>query len=535
MQSLNAKINKKTLANKLKNPYRKVVQTNGGGNERMLTVPKQQYIKLMREIEGCTISDIANRAQINWRTAKKYADCDDWNIKVGLKQRKHPVMGAYKDIVDTWLMEDACLPKKQRHTATRIYQRLVAEHQFAGSIRTVSDFVKKRREALVLEEAQAYQKLEHPGGEAQVDFCTVHVSKDGQLLEYKLLIASLPYSNAAFVYPLPKENQECFLEGLKQVFEQMGGVPKRIWFDNLSAAVIAIEKEGKRKCTDAFVRFSAHYRFDAVFCNPYSTNEKGNVENKCGYSRRNWCVPVPIFTSHEAFVADLLEQAAADRKRPHYEKKLIIDALWQEEKSKLLTLPDHSYDVFRLATGKVNLYGEIRLDKTNLPITGVKPGEEVLEKIYWDHVEVLNTQYKLLANIPRSYTHKTIEMPWTEIIKGLKRKPRSVTHSRFVMMMPAIIQQFIQVNDLEKRQQRLSLLSEWLKVYLLTEIGTTLEKEPNWEQETFRDRMIHQLYALKHSKQDETTILTLSTIVSTHDYQPDLTAYDRLHNGGKTA
>lgn len=116
-------------------------------------------------------------------------------------------------------MEDTCLPKKQRHTATRIYQRLVDEEKFTGSARTVRDFVKKRREALVIEEGQAYQKLEHPGGEAQVDFFTIQVSKDGQLLEYKLLVASFPYSNAAFVYPLPEEDQECFLEGLKQVFE----------------------------------------------------------------------------------------------------------------------------------------------------------------------------------------------------------------------------------------------------------------------------------------------------------------------------
>lgn len=498
----------------------------------MLTVPQQQYIKLMREIEGYTISDIANRMKINWRTAKKYADCDNWNIKVVPTQRKHPVMGAYQEIVDTWLLEDACLPKKQRHTATRIYQRLVCEHNFVGSLRTVSDFVKKRREALVLEEAQAYQKLEHPGGEAQVDFCTVHVSKEGQLLEYKLLIASFPYSNAAFVYPLPKENQECFLEGLKQVFEQMGGVPKRIWFDILSAAVIGIEKEGKRQCTDGFIRFSAHYRFDAVFCNPYSGNEKGNVENKCGYSRRNWCVPIPLFTTHENFAVELQQQAMEDQKRLHYEKKKIIDVLWQDEKSKLLTLPEHSYEVFRLTTGKVNLYGEVRLDKASLPVIGAKPDQEVLLKIYWNHVEVLTTQYKQLGNIPRPYTYKVIDLPWIEIIKTLKRKPRSVTHSRFVMMMPVIIQKFLQIEDMDKRQQRLYLLSEWLKLYILNEIAIALEREPNWQHEHLKDRIIHRLYALQHPEQSEMTMLEISNPVITHDYQPDLTAYDRLLNGG---
>ena len=501
----------------------------------MLKVPQQQYIRLMREIEGCTISEIANRTNTNWRTAKKYADCDDWNIKIGLKSRTHPVMGAYQDIVDTWLMEDTCLPKKQRHTATRIYQRLVDEEQFTGSARTVRDFVKKRREALVIEEGQAYQKLEHPGGEAQVDFCTIQVSKDGEFLEYKLLVASFPYSNAAFVYPLPKENQECFLEGLKQVFEQMGGVPKRIWFDNLSAAVIAIEKEGKRQCTDGFIRFAAHHRFDAVFCNPYSGNEKGHVENKCGYSRRNWCVPIPIFKTHEDFAAELLEQAATDQKRPHYEKKIMIDVLWQEEKSKLLTLPAHPYDVFRLDKGKVNLYGEVRFDKTSLPLVGAKPDEEVLLKIYWDRVEVLSTQYKPLANIPRPYTYKTMEMPWSEIIKGLKRKPRSVTHSRFVMMMPPLIQTFIKVDEVDKRQQRLSQVLEWLKIYTLSEIALALEKEKNWDHDAFNDRMIHQLYGVRNPEQSKVVLLELATPLVIHEYKPDLKVYDRLLKGGKSA
>lgn len=93
---------------------------------------------------------------------------------------------------------------------------------------------------------------------------------------------------AAFVYPVSSENQECFLEGMKTLFLKAGGVPIRIWFDNLSAVVAGIEKNGERKLRELFTRFQCHYRFEAIFCNPNSGNEKGNVENKCGYSRRNW-------------------------------------------------------------------------------------------------------------------------------------------------------------------------------------------------------------------------------------------------------
>jgi transposase len=97
---------------------------------------------------------------------------------------------------------------------------------------------------------------------------------------------SFPFSNAGFVYPLPAQNQECFLEGMKRLFEHIGGVPRRLRFDNLPAAVVSVGKGGERELTEMFTRFKLHYRFEAEFCGPAKGNEKGHVENKVGYTRR---------------------------------------------------------------------------------------------------------------------------------------------------------------------------------------------------------------------------------------------------------
>lgn len=75
---------------------------------------------------------------------------------------------------------------------------------------------------------------------------------------------------------------ECLLEGLVATFEYLGGVPTEIWFDNTRIIV-----------TERFQRFCEHYRFRPLFMNPESGWEKGNVENKVGYLRRNELVPVP--------------------------------------------------------------------------------------------------------------------------------------------------------------------------------------------------------------------------------------------------
>ncbi|MCY9514048.1 DDE-type integrase/transposase/recombinase [Paenibacillus apiarius] len=244
----------------------------------------------------------------------------------------------------------------------------------------------------------------------------------------RIVLSCSSYSNAAFVYPTPAENQECFLEAVKQCFEQMGGVPERSWFYNLSAAVVHIEKQGERQLTEGFQRFCAHYRFEAVFCNPYSGHEKGHVESKCGYAKRNWAVPIPVYESHEQLVSYFAEQAQQDRERSHYTKKTRFADLWETDRKHLLTLPENGFEAFRVSAAVVNKYGEIRADETTIPLLGlVQPGSEVLIQTFWDRLVILNSQHQYVQEVPRPYTGQTAEIPWPQVFTNLLRKPRSVT------------------------------------------------------------------------------------------------------------
>lgn len=443
----------------------------------MLKMPQQEYIKFLREAEGCSVSEIARQTGVHWRTAKRYADREDWNAELGKRKSQSPVMGPFMEVVDTWLEEDQLLPRKQRHTGVRIFQRLQAEYAFPGGQRTVLAYVKKRKSDMQLERAKTYERLEHPPGEAQVDFTTIQVSQNQELLTYKLLVVSFPYSNAAFVYPTPAENQECFLEGMKQCFEQMGGVPRRIWFDNLSAAVVHVEKHGERQLTEGFQRFCAHYRMEAVFCNPYSGHEKGHVESKCGYSKRNWAVPIPAYESHEQLVVYFAEQARQDRDRSHYAKGERITDLWEVDRCQLLTLPETGYTPFRLSAAVVNKYGEIRIEGTTIPLVGlVPPGSEVLIQTFWDRLVILSQEQQVVREVPRPYTGRTAEIPWTQVFTNLLRKPRSVTHSQFIRMLPEAIRQHVGVADLTVRKERLQALAHWCGVYRMEQIQHVLQE-----------------------------------------------------------
>jgi len=442
----------------------------------MLKVPQQEYIKYLREIEGLSISQIKEKLGIDWRTAKRYADKDDWNEPLIKIERPCPVMDPYKEIVDTWINEDQLIHKKQRHTAKAIYNRLCSEHKFSGGYRTVCTYVEKRKKAMKLEAATSYARLEHPAGEAQVDFYTVKISKNCELVDCKVLVLSYPYSNAAFVQPVPGENQECFLEGLKKLFEKSNGIPHTIWFDNLSAAVAHIEKHGERTLTDSFLKFKCHYSFKSVFCNPASGNEKGNVENKCGYTRRNFCVPIPIFESFEKLETELDERVSADMNRPHYQKNTKIEDLWMEEKLNLKKLPKKPYEVYRLDSLLVNNYGEVKVDKLPITVFGIKPGTYLPVKILWDKIEVLDNEYKLLVSVPRPYTGRVQEVPWNEVFKGYLRKPRSVTHSQFAKMLPNELKEYISVEDYEARKERIAACINWTAIYKINEINDCIAK-----------------------------------------------------------
>ncbi|GAW27811.1 hypothetical protein ULO1_03810 [Carboxydocella sp. ULO1] len=123
-----------------------------------------------------------------------------------------------------------------------------------------------------------------------MDFGQAEFIENGVKITGHYLNVSFPYSNCGYTQVFKSENQESFLTGLKKNFEHIGCVPDRIWLDNLSAAVVTIKKHGDRDLTEMFKRFALHYGFECNFCNPNSGHEKGSVENKVGYHRRNFFV-----------------------------------------------------------------------------------------------------------------------------------------------------------------------------------------------------------------------------------------------------
>jgi transposase len=499
--------------------------------EGMLRMTQVNYIRYLREEEGCSISEIARRLKINWRTARQYADGEVSFQERPQRRRQSSVIGPYTEIIDAWIEEDLRMPRKQRRTAKTIYSQLTKSTGFSGSQRTVRKYVKEARKRIMDAQKEQYVRLEHFPGEAQVDFgeMTAVLADTAEKVKYSYLVLSFPYSNSVLCRVVPAENTECFLTALRDMFEEISGVPKVIWFDNLAPAVTHILKGPERKCTAAFNEFTWHYKFKANFCNPGKGNEKGHIEGKVGYVRRNWMSPIPIITTLDGFNNELKEALKNDRNRKHYEKDKLIKVLWEEDKNALLVLPREPLEIVRTFSCVANKYGEIIVDKSKYYIPPAHPGEHLFIKVHWNKLEVLDSKAeKRLYECPRSYLQKTETVNWAEQLKIFKNKPRAVEQGAYIKALPKILKEYLLVEDLSKRRERIKILISLLEEYDISRVADAISEIatiPNVDLANIKTFIEHQICQnqLQKPLQENWTPVAVSS------WQPALEEYNQLY------
>ena len=134
----------------------------------------------------------------------------------------------FLSFIEGYLEEDKASHRKQRHTKKRIFERLRDEQGYTGSYRSVC----KALEKMEAKKKLLYMPLSHPPGEAQFDFGFADAVIGGVLQKVAYAAISLPYSNVRYVQAFPKECIETLQESLVRFFRFLGGVPRKITFDN---------------------------------------------------------------------------------------------------------------------------------------------------------------------------------------------------------------------------------------------------------------------------------------------------------------
>jgi len=437
-------------------------------------------IRKMYFADGCSISLIAQKTNYDRKTIRKYIDKNSFNINAEIRTKSNSKLDPYKPIIDKWLENDKKRRKKQRHTAKRVYDRLVYEYKELGyncSYRSVALYVSSKKKELYSGK-EGYLPLEHPPGEAQVDFGSAEFIENGILCNGHYLTVSFPYSNAGFIQLFKGETFECLAQGLKNIYMHIGGVPYKQWFDNGSSMVIKVLKNHKRKLREPFIRFIEHHNFEAVFCNTNAGHEKGSVENKVGYSRRNLLVPIPEFKDINEFNRSLLKMCETDMMRKHYKKEETITNLFKEDVKEFLPLPNEGFECSTYKTVHTDKYAKFTIDSKHTYST--KPSlanKTVTVKLSASYVDVLDEKMDTIVRHKRLFGDKKQEsMKWIPYLSQLSRKPAALKYSGIYKMLPNSIQQWFNICENNEKKQALKLLAEITKESGFDTAKDTLEK-----------------------------------------------------------
>lgn len=426
---------------------------------------KINYIRNLSQFEGKSLRKISKITKHSFETVKKYVDMEDFNEKIELKRRKkkESKLDPYKEEIDMWLYADLTAPRKQRHTAQRVYDRLIEKYakNFDVSLRLVQYYVADKKKELC-GKPEGYLPLEHPKGEAQVDFGEAVFIENGIEFKGYYINISYPYSNAGYTQIFRGQNQECLLQGLQNIFEYTGKVPYKIWFDNLSAAVISIGANKERVLVDQFEKFSAHYKFKPVFCNPASGNEKGSVENKVGYHRRNLFVPIPKFNDLNEYNKELLKKYDEDMNRLHYKKEDTINQLFEEEKLKMFELPSIVFIVHRLSTTVTDGYGKFKFEKNTYSTSPQTSSTKIWIKVTSDKVIVLDKDFIEIVRHKRRYGKNEESMEWLPYLNTLAKRPTALKYTGFYNQLPEPWKEFLNHCNYENKKRSLSLLGRMI-------------------------------------------------------------------------
>jgi transposase len=356
-----------------------------------------ELIRRLVLIEGLSQRKVALKLGKSRKSVRKaLMDSEPGSYSLRAPKRR-PVTDWAIPIIKAWLEQDRSAPRKQRHTNVRIYERLRDEYQFIGSRRAISDLVGILREKPI----EVFCPIEHlPGDEIQIDWGEGSVVLAGESAKVMIFCARSAYSKATFVRAYMRDDMVSFLDAHVWLFEQLGGVPARLAYDNLKTAVTHVYIGNKRDLTARFLALRSHYLFESRFCNVASGNEKGHVENSVKRSERTYMTPVPQAASLEALNEHFSSCTARDLERIDLTTKLSYGTLFEQERKMFRGLPAVPFMACTTHSLRVDKRSTVPHEQSRYSVPVEFATKHVVLRAFIDRIEVL-LEDRVIANHPR--------------------------------------------------------------------------------------------------------------------------------------
>jgi transposase len=431
------------------------------------------YARVRRacHVEGMSQRQAARLFGIDPKTVSKMLR---FSVPPGYRRSQPPArpkLDGVTGIIDRILEEDQGRPRKQRHTARRIFARLKAEHGFAGGETIVKDYVRERR----LGGREMFVPLVHPPGHGQADFGEAVAVIGGEERRIHFLAVDLPHSDACFVKAYPAETAEAFCDGHNAAFAFFGGVPQSMLYDNTRLAVARILGNGTRQRTRAFAELQSHYLFTDRFGRPGKGNDKGKVEGLVGYARRNFLVPVPQIESLAALNAQL-EVRCRERQgaRLRGQEESIGERLVRD-RAAMLPLPATPYEACERRSARVSSLSLVRYHGNDYSVPVAYGHREVLVRGYVEEV-VIACGAAVIARHRRSYEREDVLLEPLHYLPLLERKTGALDQAAPLAGW-ALPEPFLTLRRLLEARLGKAGRREWVQVLRLMEVFRPEEVE----------------------------------------------------------
>jgi transposase len=343
--------------------------------------------------------------------------------------RQKPKLGPATEFIDGILQADCKAPRKQRHTAHRIWVRLGKEMpavQVAES--TVRQYVRRKKREIGLSVSETFVPQAYSvDREAQVDWYEAWADLGGDRQTVFVFCMRSMASGGSFHRAYPHASQQAFLEAHEFAFGYFGGVFTLLRYDNLKSAVQRILRGFQREETQRFLAFRSHWGFESEFCNPARGNEKGGVEGEAGYFRRNHLVPLPAARDFQHLNQLLLEACQEDEQRVIAGRVQTIGAAMASEREHLRPLAVEGFDLAAISFPLVNSSGCVNV-LTNFYSTPLPAGTRAEVRVYAAYVEIWQAGRRV-ARHERCFGRQQKVLELEHYLDVLAKKPGALAGS----------------------------------------------------------------------------------------------------------
>jgi transposase len=388
-------------------------------------VEQFERIRRERREEGVSIRELARRHKVHRRAVRQALASAVPPPRKPVESRPQPAIGPHAATIRQWLTEDQEAPKKQRHTARRIWERLVDEQGADVAESSVRRYVRECRRELHLDHIDvAIVAHYEPGEEAQVDFGLSDVFIAGVRTQVAVFELRLSHSGVAIHVAFGSEGQEAFLEGHVVAFSRLGGVPARIRYDNARALVARVLRGRNRIETERFIALRSHYGFESSYCPPGESgaHEKGGIEGEVGRQRRHFFTPIPKAKSLADLNRRLEEADGRDLARHIGHRRETVGAMGVADRAALRPLPEVPFDFARITPVRVDRKARVCVRQSFYSVPARFAGRELTARIGGTRIEVAEGG-TIVASHERSTLRGSQTLVLDHYLEILVRKP----------------------------------------------------------------------------------------------------------------